>query len=209
MCTRRPPVRHGLPGAELWLLFRPRGEREVGIFNEKIQTTTWIHWTMSDFNCCICTYCMQGLAFLPHLHCSLGGYGQPQDATSPTGPDTAHLREGEQRGSQGQGAVGRQCSRAGARRSTAIAPLEEGPPALLSFAPILLWLWVGFTELLDGLTSTELRTDLNNFYTARMLFLCLPVAFTSVCVFLQFRALLWSCSGCISSLNTVESLSDA
>jgi len=36
------------------------------------------------------------------LPCSLGGYGQPQDATFPTRPDIAYLREGEQRGSWGQ-----------------------------------------------------------------------------------------------------------
>lgn len=106
MCTQKPPGRHRLPGAKLWLLFGPTGEREVGIFYEKIQTITWIHCMVSDFNCCIRTYCIQGLVFLPHLHCSLGVYSERQDATSPTGPDAAHLRQGEQRGSWG-GALGR------------------------------------------------------------------------------------------------------
>lgn len=68
------------------------------------------------------------------------------------------------------------------RGITATAPLEEEPPALLSFVPILSCLGIVLTELLSGSTFAELRTDLNNFHKARMLFLCLLVAFTSVCV---------------------------
>lgn len=39
-----------------------------------------------------------------------------------------------------------------------------------------------FTELLTGLTPTELRMDCNNFGSSRLLFLCLPVAFSNVCI---------------------------
>ena len=43
MGTQKPPVRRGLPGAELSLPFGPTGERELGILNEKIWTVTWMH----------------------------------------------------------------------------------------------------------------------------------------------------------------------
>lgn len=139
---------------------------------------------MSDSNCCTRTHCAQGLVFPPHLHCSPGVCSQHQDATSPTRPDPVHPGQGEQArelGDTGQ-ALGGQRSHAGVRGITATAPLEEEPPALLSFAPILSCLCMVLTELLHGSTSAELRTDVNNFHKARMLFLCILVAFISVCV---------------------------
>lgn len=174
----------------------------------KLRSITWIDWMMSDFQRLHLYILHTGTSVSSLLHCSLGVYGKLQDITPSL--DMTLPTWGKESSRELRGALagtGQAALNARVRGSTALTPLEEGPPALLGFAPIL-WLCVGFTELLNGLTSMDLGMDLGNFYTARKLFLWLLVAFSNVFAFLQFTALLRSCSGCTSSPGTVESLND-
>lgn len=164
-----------------------------------MNTDVTSHWRMPDFSSCIWANCMQGLAFLPHLVgvASLEHHVPPRSGT-------AHLRCGEQW--ENRGAMGRHWA--------------GGPPVLGWGGAWWLLLWrrdlqlcwalhplsdaVCFTKLLTGLISSELRMDCSNFGMTRLLFLCLPMAFSDMCVFLQSTALLSHCSGCIPSLHTLN-----